>query len=59
MRLWRIDLLKEHLRGGPLSQRGSFAYVVATMLLYAMAVVAAGPVNAGHMPTGLDWLISG
>jgi hypothetical protein len=59
MRTWRIDLLKRQLREGPLSQRGSFAYVVATMLLYAIAVVMAGPVNAGHTLTGLDWLISG
>jgi len=59
MRLWRIDLLKGQLKEGPLSQRSSFTYILATLLLYTLAVVAAGPVNAGHPVTGLDWLISG
>jgi hypothetical protein len=59
MTTWRIDLLKKQLREGPLSQRGSFAYIVATMLLYAIAVAAAGAMNAGQTSTGLDWLISG
>ena len=60
MFFWRIELLKDQLHEGPLGQRASFAYVVATVLLYTASTTVPGLWNAEPDPaTGLDWLTYG
>lgn len=57
MYLWRIDLLKNQLREGPLSQRAAFAYVLATLLWYTITTTAPGAWNSSSgATTTLDWL---
>ena len=55
---WRIEALKNELRNGPLAAGSSFAYVVATLLLYTLATVTPG-LSSASPATAVDWLTSG
>lgn len=58
MRFWRIELLKDELRQGPLRQPAAFAYVLATLLLYTITTAAPGVWNTESQPdpaTNLNW----
>ena len=60
MFLWRIERLKDQLQAGPLGQGASFAYVMATVLLYTASTAVPGLWNAEPEPATLvDWLTYG
>lgn len=59
MYLWRIELLKNRLREGPLSQRAAFVYILATLLLYVITTAAPGLHPRSEAATTLDWLTYG
>jgi len=60
MYFWRIGRLKEQLRAGPLDQRATLAYLLATLLLYTITTAAPGWWNAKSEPVLIvDWLTYG
>lgn len=57
MYFWRIELLKDELRQGPLGQRAAFGYTLATLLLYTISIDLPGLWSADAEPTTLlDWV---